>query len=180
MDMPEKAAHVSKPRDWKLIVEKDVKVEMRDGSILYADVFRPDTTEKMPVILNIGVYQKDKLWVPPDDLDEAANPYMNWETINPEWWCPRGYAAMRVDARGSGRSPGKSEPSSQQEALDTYDAIEWVAKQSWCSGSVGMLGISYPALRTFIAMDAPMVPSPMNPTFMFFLLWLRKRAIVLN
>jgi putative CocE/NonD family hydrolase len=102
---------VSQPRDWKLIVEKDVKVPMRDGSVLYADVFRPDTSEKVPVIINTSVYQKDKLWVPPEDLEEKANPYMNWEAVNPEWWCPRGYACVRVDSRGSGKSPGKSEPS---------------------------------------------------------------------
>jgi hypothetical protein len=118
---------------------------MRDGTIIYADVFRPDTTEKIPVIINISVYQKDKLWVPPADLEEKANPHMNWETVNPLWWCPRGYACVRVDARGSGKSPGRSEPSSLQEATDTYDAIEWIAKRSWCSGSVGMLGISYHA-----------------------------------
>jgi predicted acyl esterase len=58
---------------------------------------------------------------------------------------PRGYACMRLDSRGAGRSPGKSEPSSLQEALDTYDAIEWVAKREWCSGCVGMMGISYHA-----------------------------------
>jgi putative CocE/NonD family hydrolase len=136
---------VSQPRDYRLIVEKDVKVAMRDGTVLYADVFRPDTADKVPVILNISVYQKDKLWVPPADLEETANPYMNWETVNPLWWCPRGYACVRVDSRGSGKSPGKSEPSSHQEALDTYDAIEWFARQSWCSGNIGMLGISYHA-----------------------------------
>ena len=145
MDQAEKTQSGSKPRDWKLIVEKDVQVPLRDGTILYADIFRPDTTEKVPVLFNISVYQKDKLWVPPEDLEEKANPYMNWETVNPEWWCPRGYATIRVDARGAGRSPGKSEPSSYQEALDSYDAIEWVAKRPWCSGNVGMIGISYHA-----------------------------------
>jgi predicted acyl esterase len=139
------ATRGSQPRDRKLIVEKDVQIVMRDGTIIYADVFRPDTTEKIPVIINISVYQKDKLWVPPADLEEKANPHMNWETVNPLWWCPRGYACVRVDARGSGKSPGRSEPSSLQEATDTYDAIEWIAKRSWCSGSVGMLGISYHA-----------------------------------
>jgi putative CocE/NonD family hydrolase len=145
MDSPEQKTRVSQPRDLKLIIEKDVQVPMRDGTLLYADVFRPDTTEKVPIIINIGVYQKDKLWVPPPDLEEAANPYMNWETVNPEWWCPRGYACVRVDARGAGRSPGKSEPSSYQEGTDTHDAIEWFAKREWCSGNVGMLGISYHA-----------------------------------
>jgi predicted acyl esterase len=139
------SAKVSQPRDHKLIVEKDVQIPLRDGTLLYADVFRPDTTERVPAIMNISVYQKDKLWVPPADLEEAANPYMNWETVNPEWWCPRGYACVRVDARGAGRSPGKSEPSSYQEALDFYDAIEWIAKRAWCSGNIGTLGISYHA-----------------------------------
>ncbi|HEY9445876.1 MAG TPA: CocE/NonD family hydrolase [Burkholderiales bacterium] len=143
--MTAKHTQVSQPRDYKLIVEKDVKVTLRDGTELYADIFRPDTKERVPVILNVSVYQKDKLWVPPADLEEEANPHMNWETVNPLWWCPRGYACVRVDSRGAGRSPGKSEPSSYQEGLDTYDAIEWVAKRDWCSGSVGMLGISYHA-----------------------------------
>ena len=79
--------------------------------------------------MTIGPYMKDKLWVPPPDLEEKPNPYMNWETVNPLWWCPRGYALLRVDTRGSGKSPGKSEPSSYAEAVDAYDCIEWIAKQ---------------------------------------------------
>ncbi len=144
--MADKAAAVSQPKDYKMIIEKDVAIPLRDGTVLYADVFRPDGgTERFPAIMNISVYQKDKLWVPPADLEEKANPHMNWETVNPEWWCPRGYACVRVDSRGSGRSPGKSEPSSYQEAVDFYDAIEWIAKRQWCSGNIGTLGISYHA-----------------------------------
>jgi len=146
MTAPEKAARVSQPKDYKLIVEKDVKIPMRDGTLLYADIFRPDGgAERFPTIMNISVYQKDKLWIPPADLEEKANPHMNWETVNPQWWCPRGYACVRVDSRGTGKSPGRSDPSSYQEAVDFYDAIEWIAKLSWCSGKVGTLGISYHA-----------------------------------
>jgi putative CocE/NonD family hydrolase len=138
--------NVSQPREYKLIVEKDVQIPLRDGSVLYADIFRPDGgSERFPVIMNIGPYQKDRLWVPPPDLEEAPNPYMNWETANPLWWCPRGYALLRVDTRGSGKSPGKSEPSSYQEAVDCYDCIEWIARRPWCNGNVGTLGISYHA-----------------------------------
>ena len=139
------AEQVSQPKPHQLIVEKDVKIPLRDGTVLYADIFRPETATRVPVIFNTSVYQKDKLWVPPADLEEEANPHMNWETVNPQWWCPREYACVRVDSRGAGKSPGRSEPSSYQESLDTYDVIEWVAKQSWCSGNVGMLGISYHA-----------------------------------
>ena len=144
--MTDKSAKVSQPRDYALIVEKDVKIPLRDGTLLYGDIFRPDGgAERFPVIMNIGPYQKDKVWTPPDDLEEKANPYMNWETVNPLWWCPRGYGLLRVDTRGSGKSPGKSEPSSLQEALDAYDCIEWIAREPWCSGNVGALGISYHA-----------------------------------
>jgi predicted acyl esterase len=140
------AQKISQPKKYKLIVEKDVAIPLRDGAIIRADIFRPDGgDEKFPIILITGPYQKDKLWVPPPDLEEKANPYMNWECANPLWWCPRGYALVRVDSRGSGKSLGASDPSSYQEAVDTYDAIEHVAKQSWSNGSVGCLGISYHA-----------------------------------
>jgi hypothetical protein len=144
--MPDTSKTVSQPRDYKLVIEKDVQIPLRDGTLLYADIFRPESTsERFPAIINIGVYQKDKLWIPPADLEEKANPHMNWETVNPEWWCPRGYACVRVDSRGTGKSPGRSDPSSYQEAVDFYDAIEWTAKQPWCSGKIGTLGISYHA-----------------------------------
>ncbi len=137
-------SEMSQPKDYKMIIEKDVWIPLRDGTRVCADIFRPESsTEKFPVIMSLGPYMKDKLWVPPPDLEEKPNPHMNWETVNPEWWCPRGYAMLRVDTRGSGKSPGKSEPSSYQESLDAYDCIEWVAKQPWCSGNVGTCGISY-------------------------------------
>ena len=132
---------------YKLLVEKDVDVPMRDGALLKADLFRPDDGGKFPAILNLGPYQKDKLWIPPPTLEEAATPSMNWETVTPEWWVPKGYAAVRVDGRGSGRSPGQCEPWSLAEAIDFYDAIEWTAAQPWCNGKVGLSGISYYAIN---------------------------------
>ena len=144
--MTQKDRQVSQPKEYALIVEKDVKIPMRDGTLLYADVLRPDGHgERFPAIMNIGPYQKDKVWIPPEDLDEEPNPHMAWETANPIWWCPRGYALVRVDTRGTGKSPGTSEPSSYQESLDAYDVTEWIGRQSWCSGNVGALGISYHA-----------------------------------
>ena len=134
-----------------IVVEKDVDVPMRDGARLKADVFRPDDAGKFPAILNLGPYQKDKLWVPPATLEEKPNPLMNWETVNPQWWVPKGYAAVRVDGRGSGKSPGQCEPWSLAESIDFYDAIEWAAAQPWCSGKVGLSGISYFAINQWFA-----------------------------
>ena len=111
--------------------------------MLKADVFRPDGAGHFPVLINMGIYQKDKLWVPPHDLEEKPNPYMNWETVNPEWWVPRGYFCVRVDERGSGKSPGQSVLYSPQEAIDFYDAIEWAGHQPWSNGRVATIGISF-------------------------------------
>lgn len=128
-------------------IEKDVAVPMRDGATLMADVYRPKGDTRVPAILNLGPYQKDKLWVAPATLEEKPNEFMNWETVNPLWWVPRGYASVRVDGRGSGKSQGQCEPWSQAEAVDFYDAIEWAAAQPWCNGKVGLLGISYYAIN---------------------------------
>ena len=133
-----------------LVLEKDVEIPMRDGARLKADVFRPRGAGKYPVIINIGPYQKDKHWVPPADLEEKDNPYMNWEAVNPLWWIPRGYIAVRVDGRGSGKSPGQTDPFSLQEARDFYDAIEWAARQPWSNGKIGTLGISYYAMTQWL------------------------------
>src|SRR5688572_1452027 len=63
VDQP--ARKTSQPKKYKLVVEKDVKIPMRDGTVLYGDIFRPDfgkgSTEKFPVIFTIGPYMKDKL-----------------------------------------------------------------------------------------------------------------------
>ncbi|MEI8153673.1 MAG: CocE/NonD family hydrolase, partial [Hyphomicrobiales bacterium] len=90
-----------KPSDTahKLKIERDVDVPMRDGARLKADVFRPDDGGKFPALLNLGPYQKDKLWVPPAQLAEKATPNMHWETATPEWWGPRGYARVPGDGR---------------------------------------------------------------------------------
>jgi predicted acyl esterase len=133
-----------------LVLEKDVEIPMRDGARLKADVFRPRGADKYPVIINIGPYQKDKHWVPPGDLEEKDNPYMNWEAVNPLWWIPRGYIAVRVDGRGSGKSPGQTDPFSLHEARDFYDAIEWAARQPWSNGKIGTLGISYYAMTQWL------------------------------
>ena len=139
-----------------ILIEKDVAVPMRDGARLMADVFRPKGQTRVPAILNLGPYQKEKLWVAPDTLEEKPNPLMNWETVNPLWWVPRGYAAVRLDGRGSGKSAGQCEPWSLAEAVDFHDAIEWAAAQPWCNGNVGLLGISYFAINQwFVANRQP-------------------------
>jgi len=63
--------------------------------------------------------------------------------VDPEKWVPEGYAIVRVDSRGAGRSPGTLCHNNARETRDIHLCIEWAAAQNWCSGKVGMNGISY-------------------------------------
>jgi predicted acyl esterase len=60
---------------------------------------------------------------------------------------PDGYACVRVDSRGAGRSPGLLDPFSRRETQDLYECIEWAAAQPWSTGKVGLNGISYYAMN---------------------------------
>jgi predicted acyl esterase len=137
-------------------IEWDLPIPMRDGTILRADVFLPLEDGQYPVIVTHGPYAKGLtfqvgfagMWnrlveAHPDVPRGSTNEFQVWETVDPEKWVPDGYACVRIDSRGSGRSPGVLEVWSPQEAEDYYDAIEWLAVQPWCSGKVGLLGISY-------------------------------------
>ena len=69
--------------------------------------------------------------------------FRSWEVVDPEKWVPHGYACVRVDSRGAGRSPGFIDPFSPRETKDLYHCIEWAGVQPWSSGKVGLNGISY-------------------------------------
>jgi predicted acyl esterase len=141
-------------------IDWDVPVPMDDRVVLRADVYRPVRDGKYPVILSYGPYGK---WLHFEDLytdqwrrmiaehpDVAAgstNKYQNWEVVDPEKWVPDGYACVRVDSRGAGRSSGYLDIWSAREAKDLHACIEWAARQPWSTGKVGLNGISYYAMN---------------------------------
>lgn len=140
---------------YQLIVEKDVSVKVRDGATLCADVFRPNDRGHFPAIMTLGPYPKDihfKDWVQNqtfENIDNVDSPYMHWETVDPEWWVPQGYVVIRVDARGTGKSPGRPHNLTMREAEDFYDAVEWAGTQAWSNGKVAVMGISYFAMNAW-------------------------------
>ena len=138
----------------------DVPVVMDDGLVLRADVFRPPEPGRYPVILSYGPYAKGlpfqqgypSAWERmatqhPDVVAGSSNAYQNWEVVDPEKWVPHGYACVRVDSRGCGRSPGYIDHFSPRETRDLYECIEWAGQQDWSSGKVGLSGISYYAIN---------------------------------
>ncbi|MBV8151041.1 MAG: CocE/NonD family hydrolase, partial [Candidatus Eremiobacteraeota bacterium] len=141
-------------------IEWDVPIAMDDGIVLRADVFLPDGDERVPAILTYGPYAKGLAFQEgypdqwkrmieqhPDVAAGSTNAYANWEVVDPEKWVPHGYACVRVDSRGAGRSPGFLDPWSPRETRDFAACIEWAAAQPWCTGKVGLCGISYYAMN---------------------------------
>ena len=70
----------------------------------------------------------------------------NADTRRGEWFAARGYALVRIDVRGTGSSGGVAlDEYSEAETEDGVEAVAWLAAQRWCTGAVGMWGISYGA-----------------------------------
>jgi predicted acyl esterase len=141
-------------------IDSDTPITMEDGVVLRADVFRPAGEGKYPVILSYGPYAKGLSFqegykgnwarlikAAPEVLRGSSNKYQNWELVDPEKWVPDGYACMRIDSRGAGRSPGHLDVWSPRETQDLYQCIEWAGTQRWSSGKVGINGISYYAMN---------------------------------
>jgi predicted acyl esterase len=141
-------------------IDWDVPIPMDDGIVLRADVFRPMSEGRHPVLLTYGPYAKGlsfqdgypDAWETmarehPDVPAGSTNLYQNWEVVDPEKWVPHRYACVRVDSRGCGRSPGYVDPFSPRETKDFVACIEWAGEQAWSTGKVGLNGISYYAIN---------------------------------
>ena len=141
---------------------RDIKIPLKNGLYVYADVFRPDQDGGFPVIMNCGVYGRafhhhsicSEADAEAHEREEeeyfGGNPdgliYENHETVNTADWVPQGYAVVRVDGPGTGRSPGRLAPWGFSTAEAFHDAIEWAGGQPWCNGNVGLWGMSYYAM----------------------------------
>jgi uncharacterized protein len=141
-------------------IDWDAPIEMDDGVILRADVFRPIAEGQYPVVLSYGPYAKGLSFqegykgnwarltkAAPEVLAGSSNKYQNWELVDPEKWVPDGYVCLRIDSRGAGRSPGFLDVWSPRETKDLYQCIEWAGVQPWSNGKVGINGISYYAMN---------------------------------
>ncbi|MCV6586000.1 MAG: CocE/NonD family hydrolase [Marinibacterium sp.] len=124
----------TRPNALRDIIEiPDQIIPLSDGTRLSARIWRPDDAgdSPVPVILEYLPYRKRDGTIARDALTHP-------------WFAKRGYACLRVDIRGNGDSQGlMSDEYTPQELSDAVEVINWAAAQPWCSGTVGMMGISW-------------------------------------
>ena len=139
-----------------IVLEKDIDIPVRDGACLKANLFKPQRPGQYPVLLSLGPYGKDVhlsefmpgAWMElqkrcPEILEQSSCEHLVFETADPEVWVKDDYIVLKVDSRGSGKSPGLLDVNSPAEFKDLFDVIEWAGVQPWSNGRVGLLGISY-------------------------------------
>jgi uncharacterized protein len=118
----------------------NVAVPMRDGTTLRADVYRPATSQAMPVILMRTQYGKEAAQVGPARY------------ARPDWFASHCYLVVIQNIRGQYASGGTfSEFTNDRD--DGYDSVEWAAKLPGSSGKVGMYGSSYVGATQWLAAE---------------------------
>jgi predicted acyl esterase len=132
-----------------MVIDYDLAVPMRDGIIIRADLYRPDTGDAaLPTLILWSPYGKHgpvtwELFEGSEVEVEKLSAHTLVECPDPVLWCGHGYAIPAVDPRGTWGSEGDFSIQSPQERQDMYDTIEWAAQQSWSTGRIGMAGMSY-------------------------------------
>lgn len=127
---------------------EDVRIPLPDGTELYARIWRPVTDEPVPALLEYLPYRLTD-WTAPRDWQRHP------------WYAGHGYASVRVDVRGHGNSGGDpGDEYDAQELADGVAVVEWLAAQPWCTGSVGMFGISWGGFNSL--QIAALAPEPLK------------------
>jgi uncharacterized protein len=117
-----------------IVIQHNVPMKTRDGVTLFADIYRPRSGDKFPVILMRTPYDKS----------------VNWAISPVSRMVPRGYVVIIQDVRGRYTSEGEWYPFKHEQA-DGYDSVEWAATLPYCNGKVGMMGASYVGATQMLA-----------------------------
>ncbi len=166
------------PLPCEMICEQDVAIPVRDGTILYADIYRPVDETPVPAILAWGSWGKrgKNLAMPEitrmaNYIPDTDNPTQRtemfrrdettglnaWGGEDPAQWVPHGYAIVNVDPRGVYNSGGEMMHFfGTQNGRDAYDVIEYLAALPWCNGKIGTSGNHWYGIEQwFIAQERP-------------------------
>ncbi|MFF8827883.1 CocE/NonD family hydrolase [Streptomyces sp. NPDC015131] len=120
----------------RIVVEHDVEIPVRDGALLSADLYRPDTAGPVPVLVRRTPYGK------------SGSP--GGASVDGLRLVRAGYALLVQDVRGRFASGGTFEPY-WREAADGADTVAWAVARPWCDGSAALFGRSYEGMAALLA-----------------------------
>lgn len=132
--------------EFDVVVEHDVGIRTRDGIRLSQDVYRPargntPVTTRLPVLLERTPYDKRGT----RESERTASDPRPWTRVQlASWFARHGYVVVVQDCRGRFGSEGRF-TKYLDEAEDGFDTVEWVHRQPWYGGAIGMFGLSYSA-----------------------------------
>jgi len=161
-------AELTEP-DPDILCEYDVRIPMSEGFSVTANIFRSkkaaNKNEKLPVVMCAHPYnnhltpalKKTPLGGPPQQyrmIPQAGgrpvfSKLTSWESPDPNFWVPAGYAVVNMNLPGYTNSEGPPSAFSEHQGKCYYEAIEWAAKQPWSSGKVGLNGVSFLAISQY-------------------------------
>jgi putative CocE/NonD family hydrolase len=154
--------------DPDVLCEYNVKIPIADGTILTANVFRSKRAQqqgkRVPVVMCAHPYNNQRLpalgktpfggplpqyrVIPQVGAPEFST-LTGWESPDPNFWVSSGYAIVNLNLPGFGTSGGPPTVFTDHQARSYYEAIEWVGRQTWCTGKVGLSGVSYLAVSQY-------------------------------
>ncbi len=155
--------------DPDVLCEYDVKIPMSEGFSVTANIFRSkraaEQGQRVPVVMCAHPYdnhltpalgktpfggapQQYRL-IPQAGGKPVFSKLTSWESPDPNFWIPAGYAIVNMNLPGYANSEGPPSAFTEHQGKCYYEAIEWVAKQPWCTGKVGLNGVSFLAISQF-------------------------------
>lgn len=140
---------------------QDIAVPLRDGTVIYGDLYRRLGDGPVPVILVYTMYSKQggnfnknftvcNTGFPKNQVSGLQC----FESPDPAYWCQYGYAIFMADQRGIDHSGGNMVFMGKQAGQDVYDTVEFLAAQDFCTGKVTMMGNSQLAMIQWAAAEA--------------------------
>jgi putative CocE/NonD family hydrolase len=162
------ACELTEP-DPDILCDYDVNIPMSEGFFVTANIYRSkkanEKGEKVPVVMCAHPYdnhltpaqKKTPFGGPPQQYrmlpqgggKPAFSKLTSWESQDPNFWVPEGYAVVNMNLPGFSNSDGPPSAFSEHQGKCYYEAIEWVAKRPWCSGKVGLNGVSFLAISQY-------------------------------
>ncbi len=165
-----------------VLAEWDIHIPLADGTFLLAQIFRSKRAEQngesVPAIVCAHPY--DNHLTPAQGntpfggapiqyrlIPQVGKPRFSkqtsWEAPDPNFWIPGGYCIVNINLPGYGGSSGKATVFSDHQTNAYYEAIEWVARQPWCNGNVGLNGVSFLAITQYrVAADRRGAPAALK------------------